>query len=85
MAAVCSHAVNAAGVMNLRPLPSVANRQFNPMYMVAPPRFNYYNPYGVLMPTVQGEVDPEVSEDDSELTGRQSSVTLTITPVDTGK
>ncbi len=85
MATVCCLVVNAAGA-NLWPFPSAANRQFHPMYMVVPQPFNYYQPYGgqFVTPTAQGEIDPKMSLDDVELTGRQNSETIRITPVDTG-
>ncbi|XP_046454567.1 uncharacterized protein LOC124202294 [Daphnia pulex] len=86
VATVCCLVVNAAGA-NLWPLPSAAHRQFNnpSMYMLVPPYFNYYQPYGgqFVAPTAQGEIDPKISLDDLELTGRQNSETIRITPVDT--
>ncbi len=82
---VCCLIVNATG--EKLPLPFAVDRQSRQVYVVPPPSFNYYNPYGapILVPTAQGELDATLSEDDSEVTGRQSSETISITPVDAGK
>lgn len=79
--------VNAAEVK--LPLSTAVDRQSKQVYVIPQPLLNYYNPYAaqILIPsTPQGESDPKVTaeEDDLELTGRQSSETITITPVAAG-
>jgi hypothetical protein len=70
-----------ANAIGEKQLPSIVNRQPKQMYVVPPQLYNYYNPYDgtqVLTPAAQDE------EEDSDVTGRQSSADINITPVATG-
>jgi hypothetical protein len=57
LATVCCFVVNAAEE-NLLPVPSgTSHRQSRQMFVMPPPLFNYFNPYGsqMMVPAAQGK------------------------------
>ncbi|XP_046457811.1 uncharacterized protein LOC124204717 isoform X1 [Daphnia pulex] len=64
LATVCCFVVNAAEE-NLLPVPSgTSHRQSRQMFVMPPPLFNYFNPYGsqMMVPAAQGGSESEIEE-----------------------
>ncbi|XP_046643386.1 uncharacterized protein LOC124328577 [Daphnia pulicaria] len=64
LATVCCFVVNAAEE-NLLPVPSgTSHRQSRQMFVMPPPLFNYFNPYGsqMMVPAAQGGYESEIEE-----------------------